>query len=338
MGVSKVSFNTVEGEQTLIDLTNDTVKEEDVFNGAIFHGADGEQKTGTFTLAEEMTEQDALIAQIQTALQGKAAGGGSTEPIIEALEITENGTYAPPSGVDGYSPVTVNVPIPDGYIVPSGTLDVTENGTHDVTKYVSVNVNVASSGGAGESGIPSGYMRCDYILFDGKQLVDTGIIGNQNTQVNTYFTWESTTQRHLFGCASSDNTASITSYMNGSWRFGNKNSSKSFNNKNPMLSYCVIVNNTTISTSNSITNISDVNDFETVGTLLLGGCRNGDGSLPTVYFTGKVISYFSLWQSGELVLKLIPVTDGNGVYRFWDKVSGNFFDSITSTPLNGGNF
>ena len=36
------------------------------------------------------------------------SGGG--EPTIEALSITANGTYTAPDGVDGYSPVTVNVP------------------------------------------------------------------------------------------------------------------------------------------------------------------------------------------------------------------------------------
>ena len=36
------------------------------------------------------------------------SGGG--EPVIEALSITANGTYTAPDGVDGYSPVTVNVP------------------------------------------------------------------------------------------------------------------------------------------------------------------------------------------------------------------------------------
>ena len=68
------------------------------------------------------------------------------EPVIEALSATANGTYAAPTGVDGYSPITVNVPVPDGYIVPSGELKVTENGTHDVTEYASVNVNVPTSG------------------------------------------------------------------------------------------------------------------------------------------------------------------------------------------------
>lgn len=34
---------------------------------------------------------------------------GST-PVINSLSVTENGTYTAPSGVDGYSPVVVNVP------------------------------------------------------------------------------------------------------------------------------------------------------------------------------------------------------------------------------------
>ena len=35
---------------------------------------------------------------------------GGAEPVIEALSVTSNGTYTAPDGVDGYSPVTVNVP------------------------------------------------------------------------------------------------------------------------------------------------------------------------------------------------------------------------------------
>ena len=86
-----------------------------------------------------------LREAIQMAESLPDAGNGEVVgPIIESLAITENGTYTAPDGVDGYSPV---VPIPNGYIVPSGTKDITENGTHDVTEYASVNVNVEVSGG-----------------------------------------------------------------------------------------------------------------------------------------------------------------------------------------------
>lgn len=43
-----------------------------------------------------------------TAIASIPTGGGSAT--IEPLSITANGTYTAPSGVDGYSPITVNVP------------------------------------------------------------------------------------------------------------------------------------------------------------------------------------------------------------------------------------
>ena len=191
------------------------------------------------------------------------------------------------------------------------------------------------SGGGGGGELPEGYKRCDYILFSGTQWVDTGIVGTQDTQINASFTWENSTQRQLFGCASSDNTAAITAYMNGSWRFGAKSASKSIGVKNPMLPYAVLVNKTTISVTGAATSISGVANFQTVGTLLLGGARDADGTYPSVGIYARVF-YFYLWQGGEMVRKLVPVTDGNGTYRFYDMVSKTFFDSVTTTPLGGG--
>lgn len=37
------------------------------------------------------------------------SGGGGSSPVINPLSVTENGTYTAPTGVDGYSPITVNV-------------------------------------------------------------------------------------------------------------------------------------------------------------------------------------------------------------------------------------
>ena len=51
-----------------------------------------------------------------------------------------------PSSGKYLSKVTVNA-IPSSYIIPSGTLTITSNGTHDVSTYASVSVNVESSGG-----------------------------------------------------------------------------------------------------------------------------------------------------------------------------------------------
>ena len=53
---------------------------------------------------ETTTYKPSEMAAAITAISGAA------EPVIEALSITSNGTYTAPDGVDGYSPVTVNVP------------------------------------------------------------------------------------------------------------------------------------------------------------------------------------------------------------------------------------
>lgn len=52
--------------------------------------------------------------------------------------ITANGTH----DVTSVASAVVNVPVPSGYIKPSGSKTITENGTHDVTSVASAVVNV----------------------------------------------------------------------------------------------------------------------------------------------------------------------------------------------------
>lgn len=47
MGVNKVTMNTPDGEQTVMDITGTTATPETVADGVVFYGADGERKTGT---------------------------------------------------------------------------------------------------------------------------------------------------------------------------------------------------------------------------------------------------------------------------------------------------
>lgn len=188
--------------------------------------------------------------------------------------------------------------------------------------------------GGGEVSVPE-YQRVDYIQFAGKQIVDTGIICNQNTKVQTYFTRESSAQEYLYGVASSNNTASVTAYLGGSWRFGNKNATKPLGTISEIIGYGAFVDASQIAVTGSVTGIAGVNEFETVGTLLIGSCRSSAGEVGSAQYDGKIF-FFAMWEGEEQVLKLVPVVNKDGVYGFFDEISETFFESITDTPLEGG--
>lgn len=199
--------------------------------------------------------------------------------------------------------------------------------------YCDRDIVITATGGG--SALPNGYRRVDYIQFSGEQTVDTGIICNQNTKIQLAFTRERSTQHYMFGVASSDNTASVTAYMGGSWRFGNKTATKTPTANENMI-YSGLMDKTTVTITGSASAISSVNNFETVGSLLLGACRNSSGTLGASQFIGKIF-FFSMWEGDEQVLKLVPVVSEDGTYRFFDMVTKDFFDSITDTQLDGGN-
>lgn len=68
-----------------------------------------------------------ISGMIQQFLEGNIKTLSSSEPVIESKTITENGTYTAPSGVDGYSPVVVNVS--SSQLVIQEKI-ITENGTY----------------------------------------------------------------------------------------------------------------------------------------------------------------------------------------------------------------
>lgn len=154
MAINKVEYDG----RTLIDLTGDSVTPDSLVEGATAHGKDGLQITGNNPYKKAETdatvgEQATLIAQIKSALVGKASGGGEiAEPTLQEKSVTPTKSaqeVTADSGYDGLSKVNVGA-IPNEYIVPSGTKSITANGTHDVTANASVSVNVP---------IPSGYIK-----------------------------------------------------------------------------------------------------------------------------------------------------------------------------------
>ena len=146
--------NLIDKANTLPDKTGgvelptliNPAETSEVFLNKEIINQNGEISVGTFTLDNELNAQDNLILQIQTALEGKAAGGA--EPILQSKTVSPNTSsqvIKPDSGYDGLEQVTVNA-IPSEFIIPSGTLTIATNGTHDVKNYTFAEVNVAGSG------------------------------------------------------------------------------------------------------------------------------------------------------------------------------------------------
>ena len=110
--------------------------------------------SGTLDIASNGTHDVTQYASVNVNVQLPEAEYKEVTPTKEFQHITpSNGKILDAVGVN---------PIPDEYIIPSGEKEITANGTHDVTNYASVIVNVAGGGG-GEPDPRDDYQRVEYI-------------------------------------------------------------------------------------------------------------------------------------------------------------------------------
>lgn len=146
--------------------------------------------------------QESSLQAIASAIRNKTGGNDTYKPgematairnlpggaTLQSLSVTENGTYTPSSGVDGYSSVNVAVPggfsasdegkvVQNGALIPQTSLSVSENGTYDTTEKNSVVVNVHESN-------PFNGLN-NYIQSSGTQWINTGYYPTPSTRIET---------------------------------------------------------------------------------------------------------------------------------------------------------
>lgn len=119
MGVSKVIF----GNQTIIDLTADSITASDLAYGKTAHGADGEQITGSNTYDADTSDANATAAEILTGKSGyvngvKISGSMPNRGGVTGTIVTKAGAYAIPNGYhDGSGTVEIDA-TEQGKIIP----------------------------------------------------------------------------------------------------------------------------------------------------------------------------------------------------------------------------
>lgn len=121
-------------------LTNNTAELRDILtavNALPEAGSGGINPTGTKQITENGTYDVTNYASAEVNVPSK-------EPVLQegsATPTKSQQTVEPPSGVDGFSKFVVEK-IPDQYIIPEGTAEITDNGYHDVSDFEEVFVNV----------------------------------------------------------------------------------------------------------------------------------------------------------------------------------------------------
>ena len=284
---------------------------------------------------------------------------------VRPLSVTENGTYSG-SGV-AYSPVSVDV---EG-LVPTGTLEITENSTYDVTEKEFAHVAVKQwddaltailDGTATElRDLPSGltkikpyafyhpsralpreYVQLDSVHFNGGTVLDTGVPRERNciAEMDAMIDGTRNASQVLYGFDGSGNGGSYFGVMPNTtvWSLGSgQNYSTAF-----VRTHISIVPNFVTASNYSISavinGISKTRSGTVVGAarnVMIGGCINSNDALDYT-IVGTIYGAIQFFYAGALAYNFVPVRRlSDGKVGFYDSVN-SVFKLPTGADLTGG--
>lgn len=138
-----------------------------------FVPSEGKNGISRFVVNETPTEDVEVKSTEDTELVMPSEGKFIRKVTVKQINLQnksvtpskESQTIVKDGGFDALKMVSVE-PIPDDYIIPEGSLDISQNGTYDVTSLKSVVVNIVGDGGAivpMEVNLPEGFrQKADY--------------------------------------------------------------------------------------------------------------------------------------------------------------------------------
>lgn len=222
-----------------------------------------------------------------------------TAPKLQTKTVTptkSQQSVSPDSGYDGLSGVTVNA-IPDNYVIPTGTVNITTNGTHDVSGKASVVVAVPSS---------QPTLNAPTIAINDKTLTITNPATNGNF-VTSYRIFNGSAELAVVTSKTVDLSTLLTD--SGTYSITVKASAPNFNNSaaSNAVSYEVAAagyNVTVIADENS--HRFDIYDGQSASGTKLGAI-NGSESINVVCTSGYL--YFSTFDGGGIISVTGGVTE-----------------------------
>lgn len=275
------------------------------------------EPTGTITLTENGLHnvKDYAEANVQVP------GGGSA--VVQPLSVTQNGTYNPPSGVDGFAPVTVNV----------------SGGGGGGSVIYGTAIPGASTGADGDI-----YLQIveAAIKNSSGQYINTGYHGNSNSKYYICFMMDTAQTAQYstpFGARSASGSVINASYVhmsNGSNRnvtltAWGSNQYSAFNFGDGSMTGKVVemsleagtlwisVDGTEYTYTFTATNITDTTPIGIFNLLI-------NGSLPS-FSTGMIntqLYAFDIYESGALIHSYRPAKDGSDVVCLYDSIDQQY--------------